>query len=177
MLVLIIGPSGSGKDTIVDELCKRYNYKKAVSATTRKPRDGEVDGEHYYFLDSKDFLQMDMDDQFVEIVEYNGNWYGTLKSEIESNDVVLLVVEIRGAIAIKNQMDCLSIFVEPPSLEELARRLKERGTEDENTIASRLLIANQEMRMASQFDMKVVNNNLDAAVDVIRNIINNWDKN
>ncbi|MBQ7083459.1 MAG: guanylate kinase, partial [Oscillospiraceae bacterium] len=140
LLIVFSGPSGVGKGTVLKEYLKKYpDTAFSVSATTRSPREGEVDGQHYYFMSRSDFDRLVENDGFLEHAEFAGNCYGTPRGPVEENlqkgiDVVL-EIEVQGALQVKEKCpDALLIFVMPPSFEELRRRLFGRGTEDEATV-------------------------------------------
>lgn len=169
-LVVISGPSGSGKTTICKRLLEDPSIVMSVSATTRKRRPGEVDGKDYYFLDPEEFQRKVRNGEFLEYAEYNGNFYGTLRSEVEGSLsqglTVILEIEVQGTRKLRESgVDALFLFVMPPSPEELERRLRNRHTEDEETILRRLEIAREEMDMAHLYDHVVINNDLDVAVE------------
>lgn len=167
-LLVVSGPSGIGKDTVVRCLMERHaGIELSVSATTRAPRPGEKQGELYYYMSREEFEQRIADDAFVEYTIYAGNYYGTLKSEVEkriANGVVcVLVIEVTGAGNVKRLYPaCTTVFVEAPDMEEHARRLRGRGSEDEAAMAERMRIAEKEMTYAGQYDYRLVN---DVAAD------------
>ena len=171
------GPSGVGKGTIISSLFKsNINIGFSVSATTRLPRDNEVEGDDYYFKTKDEFEDMIKSDQFVEWTEYCGNYYGTTKKEIEilttEGQDVVFDIEINGALNIKKEYpDAVLVFVWPPSLEKLEERIIGRGTESPDAIKERLKKAEQEMQYAKQFDYVVVNDAIEDAVDKINSII------
>ena len=177
LLIALSGPSGSGKGTIVRALLdKREDTVLSVSATTRAPRVGEVDGVHYHFIDRDVFLQMIEDNAFLEYAEYNGNFYGTPKAPVEAELAagrnVLLEIEVQGAEKVMDSgADLVSVFITIPSMQELERRLRGRDTEKEETILSRLAIATRELKRAFRYDYVVLNDEVDAAVARIETII------
>ena len=169
-LVVISGPSGSGKTTICKRLLEDPRIVMSVSGTTRTRRPGEVHGRDYYFMDKAEFDRKVQNGEFLEYAEYNGNYYGTLRKEVESNLskglTVILEIEVQGTRKLRESgVDALFLFVMPPSPEELERRLRNRSTEDEETILRRLAIAREEMDMAHLYDHVVINNDLDQAVE------------
>ena len=176
-LIVISGFSGAGKGTVVKRLLNKYDdYALSISATTRKPRSGEVDGREYFFKTREEFLQMIEKKQLIEYAEYVNNYYGTPKeyvlSELAAGKNIILEIEIQGALNIKKQFpDALLIFITPPSASELEKRLYGRGTEDEETIKARLKRAGEEASYASQYDYIVVNDNLEDCVDKINKIV------
>ena len=177
LLIALSGPSGSGKGTIVHALLnKRDDTVLSVSATTRAPREGEVDGVHYHFIDRDVFLEMIQDNAFLEYAEYNGNFYGTPRAPVEAELMagrnVLLEIEVQGAEKVmESGADLVSVFIAIPSMQELERRLRGRQTENEETILSRLAIAERELKRAFRYDYVVLNDEVDAAVERIEAII------
>ncbi len=178
LLIVVSGASGSGKDSVVAELLKlRDDCRKTVSATSRPVRGSEKDGVDYYFFTRERFLEMIDEGLFVETNEYNGNFYGTLKSEIDSKLAdgfnVILVIDINGAAAIKRLYpDSLIVFNDVPSLEELERRLRGRGTESEEAIRRRLCVAAVERARKDEFDRVIINDDLSATARELDRIIN-----
>lgn len=181
-IVVLVSPSGGGKSTMTKRLLKDFDrIKFSVSATTRKPRKGEIDGVHYYFLSKENFQKKRQDNEFLEWEEfYNGTLYGTLRSVVE-NDLnkgyfVLLDIDVLGAKNIKEIYgdDALSVFISPPSLDVLEERLVARGTESEETLKTRIQRAEKEMAFASQFDTVVVNDDLDTAYSRIKQIVSSY---
>lgn len=176
-LVVVSGFSGAGKGTLMKALLERYdNYALSISATTRGPRTGEVDGREYFFKTREEFLQMIEADQLIEYAEYVNNFYGTPKdyvfSNLESGKDVLLEIEIQGALKVKEKFpDAVLIFVTPPSAEELRRRLLGRGTESLEKIEARLARAAQEAEYMDRYDYLLVNDNLDECVEEMHRLI------
>lgn len=171
-IVILAAPSGSGKTSIAKNLMAAIpGMFFSVSATTRRPRAHEKDGVHYHFMSARSFREAIGRNQLLEYEEvYPNCFYGTLRSEIErssSNNAILLDVDVVGAISVKKQYKdrCLALFVKPPSIEELERRLLERGTETEESLAARLGKAKHELSFESAFDHVVVNDNLSAAIE------------
>ncbi len=171
-LIVFSGPSGSGKGTILSNYFKTDAGKNAalsVSATTRLPRPGEVDGVNYYFLSKQQFEHRINNDGFLEYAEFCGNYYGTPKAEVmqkldEGIDVIL-EIEVQGAMKIKQQMpDAVMIFVVPPSFKELRSRLVNRGTETIEVIDKRIEQALTEVKCIDEYTYVIVNNELDTAV-------------
>ncbi len=177
LLLIISGPSGVGKGTV----CKRLLQKDAsttvsVSATTRQPRQGEVDGENYYFLTKEDFLHKIEEGKFLEWAEVFGNYYGTLKSEVErqlnAGKNIILEIDVQGAMQIKTACpQGIFIFILPPSLEELEKRIRQRATESDGNISIRLAKAQEEIACAVIYDYQIVNDDVDHAVAQILSII------
>jgi guanylate kinase len=182
MLLVISGPSGVGKGTIINELKNEFKekYKRdlyvSISVTTRPPRTDEIDGVHYIFVDSEKFREMVGRGEFLEYACYAWTMYGTPAAEIEkrlkNGDVVVLDIDIQGALQVKKAMPgAVSVFVMPPSFEELERRLRNRGTETEDKLAKRLEIGKGECMRAREFDYTVYNDRLDNAVSDIFDIM------
>ena len=169
-LVVVSGFAGTGKGTVMKELLSRYDsYALSISATTRNPRPGEVDGREYFFKTKEEFEEMIEKDEFVEFACYVGNYYGTPKKYVqeqlaEGKDVIL-EIEIQGALNIKSQFpDALLLFIAPPSADVLKQRLVGRGTETEEVIEQRLARAVEESKGIENYDYLVVNDELDECV-------------
>ncbi len=171
-LIIFSAPSGAGKTTIVHRLLTSgLPLEFSVSACTREPREGETDGQDYYFISHEDFKEMIRNNKFVEWEQvYAGHFYGTLKSEIrriwETNKSVVFDVDVKGGVNLKKQFGkkALAVFVMPPSLEELERRLRKRGTDSEPEILIRLKKAKKELGFVKDFDLVLINDNLEKAV-------------
>lgn len=167
---IISGPSGVGKSTVLHALMEsRKNLYFSVSATTRDPRPGEIDGVHYHFLDVDTFRDRIARDEFLEYAEYVGNFYGTPKKFVDAamnqGQDVILDIEIQGAIQVcSKRPDTVRIFIAPPSWSELERRLTERGTDSEEKIQKRLLRAKVEFQTAHTYDYFVINDTVENAV-------------
>ncbi len=177
VLICISGPSGVGKGTIIERLRAEWpELKSSVSVTTRKPRPSEKEGTHYYFRSVDEFKRMLAADEILEHDCYTGNYYGTPRKGIEEilsrGDDCVLDITVPGTLAIKEKFsEALSIFLLPPSLSELKKRLRGRGTEDEKSMASRLEQAVKEIQMAPQFDYVVLNRDIEKSLAEIRHII------
>ena len=181
-LIIFSAPSGSGKTTIVRELLKHYpQFEFSISATSRAPRGVEQNGVDYYFLTQEEFAAKVATDSFVEWEEvYAGTCYGTLKSELEriwsKGNVIIFDVDVMGGINLKKIFGdkACSIFIMPPSIEELQKRLEGRGTDSAEVIAKRVAKAAFEISKAPEFDHKVVNDDLATAVEETKVIIDTF---
>lgn len=178
MVVILSAPSGCGKDTVFKELKKiRNDVCESVSATTRSPRNGEVDGVNYYFKSKEEFENMIDNDELLEYAQYNNCYYGTPISGVEeavnNGKICFLIIEVQGAKCIMNKLpDALSIFLMPPSLDCLKQRLIDRKTDSIEMIENRIKIAKTEIENADNYNYTVVNDVLDDAVNEINNILN-----
>lgn len=177
LLVVISAPSGGGKGTILKELfAKDDNLVLSVSATTRSPRPGEEHGKQYYFLQKEEFEELISQGKMLEYAQYVGNYYGTPREPVEQwmaqgKDVVL-EIEVQGGAQIKKLMPgCVSIFILPPSMEVLEKRLRDRGTEEDATVRKRLEKAREEIPHAKYYDYVVFNDRLEDAVEDLRAIL------
>ncbi len=178
LLVVLSAPSGCGKDTVFKELCKiRTDCVESISATTRLPREGEIDGVNYYFKSVEEFENMINNNGLLEYAKYNNCYYGTpvdgVEKAINDGKVCFLIIEVQGAKNIMSlRPDCVSIFLLPPSLDSLKKRLMKRGTESEEMIKNRLSVAQSEIDCAHMYKYNVINDALEDAVADINNIIN-----
>ncbi len=176
-IFIISGPSGCGKNTVYDALTQKTDtLMQTVSVTTRAPRNGETDGIDYYFVSRDEFLERVKNGEFIEYVNYGENYYGTLKSEVEritgKGKNVVLVIEVQGALNIKKAFpEAVSIFILPPSPDELRKRILARGENTPEELEVRLSIAAEEMKFRDSYDYCVVNDKLDECVEEIYNII------
>ena len=176
-LIIITGPSGVGKGTVVKELLDRNkDIWLSISATTRNPRIGEKDGENYYFISEEKFKDMIDKKEFLEWAQFAGNYYGTplstVNEKIEKGFIVLLEIEVEGAKQIKEKFpESLSIFLLPPSKEELEKRIRNRGTEKEEAIDRRLSRADYEIASSDEFDFVLTNHDVDETVKEVFKII------
>lgn len=178
MLIVLSGPSGTGKDTVLREVVsKDRTLNLSVSATTRPPREGEVDGKDYYFINEKNFLKMAKEGKFLEYAKYCGNYYGTPFNEVDGlldkGKDVILEIEIDGGCQVKKRCpEAVSIFIVPPSIGVLRQRILNRGIDNINNMEDRLETAKKELRFAGKYDYIVVNDNLEECVLNILSIIN-----
>jgi guanylate kinase len=176
-LLVVSGPSGSGKSSIVRELIERLGIEFSVSATTRLPRPGERHGVHYNFISRRDFEKMIENDELLEWAIYNNRYYGTPQALIEETLAdqrdILLEIEIQGARQVRERKpEAIMYFIAPPSLEELEKRLRRRGDTSDEDIEDRLEIAKSEMAEAPDlFDHIIVNDNLDQAISELEGLI------
>lgn len=176
-LVVVSGPSGVGKSTVTEEVARRGSMQFSISVTTRPARLGEVDGEHYRFIDRERFEAMIDAGELLEWAEYNGNLYGTplgpVHRHLEEGDDVLLEIDVKGALQVmERHPDAVSVFIDPPSLDELERRLRGRGDTSEGAIRDRMQIAETEMLIGRErFAYVVVNDRLDRVVGEILRIL------
>ncbi|WP_315077172.1 guanylate kinase [uncultured Clostridium sp.] len=177
LLIVISGPSGAGKGTICKELLeKNDNLLLSVSATTRSPRNGEVDGVNYHFLSKDDFITRIEKNDFLEHAEVYGNYYGTPKSNVDkmldSGRDVILEIDIQGALKVKeNTEEGVFIFILPPSMEELKQRIIKRGSETPESLMKRFKSAYKEINFVSKYNYAVVNDEVNVAVEKLEAII------
>ncbi|GAA0077997.1 guanylate kinase [Clostridium sp. CTA-5] len=177
LLIVISGPSGAGKGTICKELIKNNdNLSLSVSATTRSPRNGEIDGINYHFLSKEEFLRRIEENDFLESAEVYGNYYGTPKSNVEeileSGKDVILEIDIQGALKVKeNTEEGVFVFILPPSMEELKQRIIKRGSETPESLMKRFKSAYKEINFVSKYNYAVVNDEVDVAVSKLEAII------
>jgi guanylate kinase len=185
-VVVLSGPSGAGKTSVLQRVfqCCPVPLVRSVSATTRPPRPGEIDGSNYHFLTDQEFQSRRKRGEFVECFEVfsQGYWYGTLQSEVatglQAGKWVVLEIDVQGALAVMRQYaDAVTIFMDSGALEELERRLRGRGTETEEAIQRRLATARCEVAAAGHYQYRVVNDNLDRVVQEISDILSQeWEK-
>lgn len=176
LLIVISGFSGVGKGTVVKRLVQDYGYSLSISATTRAPREGEVDGREYYFKSKEDFMNLIDYNGFIEWAVYVENYYGTprafVEKELEAGHNVILEIEVQGALNIKSQYpDAVLIFLTAPSATELKNRLMGRGTEEQTVIDKRMKRAVEESADMNQYEYIVVNDDLDQCVKDVNSII------
>lgn len=176
-LFVITGPSGAGKGTVLKQVIQSLDQLYfSVSATTRAPREGEVDGVHYHFLTRERFEQLIEADRFLEYARYAENYYGTPLDPVEEHLAqghdVILEIELQGALQVKKRLpQAVLVFIAPPSFEELENRLRGRGTEQEEVILKRLAIAREECAHMDEFRYIVVNDEVDSAADRLRAVM------
>ena len=177
ILIIISGPSGTGKGTVINELLKNHSAELSISCTTRTPREGEEEGVSYFYKTKEEFLSMIYNDEFLEYAQVFGNYYGTPRDyvlkKLDSGKNVILEIDIQGALKVKeNLRQAVMIFILPPSMKILYDRLKNRGTETDAVISKRFGLAKSEIQYAKQYDYVVVNDDLAEAVDNINAILN-----
>ena len=179
ILTVLSGFSGAGKGTAMRRLMEKYeDYALSISATTRKPREGEVDGREYFFKETEEFEKMIAQDELIEYARYVNHYYGTPRSyvqeQLEKGKDVILEIEIQGALKVKEKFpDTLLIFITPPSAEELRRRLIGRGTETMEVIEERLARAKEEAKGIDCYDCLIINDDLETCVDELQAVIQN----
>lgn len=176
VLAIISGFSGAGKGTIVNKLVSEYPYALSISATTRSPREGEVDGVNYFFKTKEEFEQLIAEDEFIEYATYVGNYYGTPKSyvmeQLDAGKDVLLEIEMQGALKVKEKFpEVALIFITPPTAEELKNRLVGRGTETSDVIEKRMQRAKEECVYMDKYDYIMINDDLDECVKEIHELL------
>lgn len=181
-VIIFSAPSGAGKSTIVGHLIKKYPFLEfSISATSRQPRGSEKNGVEYYFFTTEQFEQLINKGAFIEFEEvYSGSYYGTLRSEMEriwdKGNVILFDIDVKGGVNIKRLLgnNALSIFVRPPSIDELQARLEKRNTDTPEAISKRVAKAQEELTFEEQFDYVLVNDDLQSALQEAERVIENF---
>lgn len=178
-LIIFTGPSGVGKGTILTDFFKKVdnNIVYSISSTTRQPRDGEINGMHYFFITKEEFEKLIKEDAFLEYANYSGNYYGTSKKfvneKLAENKSVLLEIELQGALQVmEKRPDAVTIFIKPPNFKELEARLRGRQSESEEAIKKRLEAAHRELENADKFHYVIENNIVENAVNELIDIYN-----
>lgn len=178
VLIVVSSPSGGGKGSVLKRLTElNDNIRISVSATTRAPREGEIDGVNYNFISKSEFKELISNRDMLEYAEYCGNYYGTPKNIIEdwlsNGDDVILEIEVQGAAQVREKCpDSVSVFILPPSMKVLSERLRGRGTESDEIVEKRLSKAFEEIKQAENYDYVIINDSLDRCVQDFCNIIN-----
>lgn len=173
---MISGFSGAGKGTVVKQLLQEYDYGLSISATTRSPREGEQDGREYFFKTKEEFEKMIREHQLIEYAQYVGNYYGTPKEyvvqQLEQGKDVILEIEMQGALHVREILPEVNlIFLTPPTVDELERRLVSRGTETAEVIRERMARAKEESAYMKEYDYVVINDDLDECVENVHQLI------
>ncbi|KAB2954694.1 guanylate kinase [Heliorestis acidaminivorans] len=177
VLIVVSGPSGAGKGTLCRALLeKEADIMLSISATTRAPRSGEIDGVHYFFLEKKEFIQKINANSFLEWAQVYDNYYGTPREKVEEylsqGKNVLLEIDIQGALQVKKHYEeAALIFIAPPSLEELAKRIYGRGTDSTEVIQKRLRLASEELEYIDKYDYCIINDEVEKATERLRAIV------
>ncbi len=176
-LIVVSGPSGSGKSTATKLVRDMLQIPLSISATTRTPRAGEIDGKDYFFLEKEDFEKRIANEEFYEYALVHGNYYGTLREEVESRinsgQNVILEIDVQGGIIVKEKnSEAILVFFKAPNMEVLAKRLEDRKTDTKEVIELRLANAKKELEYETEYDYTVVNDNLEKACQELINIIN-----
>ena len=176
-LVSVSGPSGSGKSTVTKIVKDRLDIPLSISATTRKPRVGEIDGKDYFFLTKEKFEEKIKSDEFYEYANVHGNYYGTLKEVVESNlkkgNNVILEIDVQGALVVKEKKkDAVLVFFKTENMDILEERLRKRKTDSEEIILTRLKNASEELKYESEYDYTIINNDIEKSCQELIDIIN-----
>ena len=175
-LIIVSGPSGSGKSTVTKIVKDKLNIPLSISATTRNPRDGEIDGKDYFFLSEEEFKNKIANDEFYEYAEVHGNYYGTLKKTVEDNLNrglnVILEIDVQGAlIAKEKKKDAILVFFRTKDMEVLEKRLRDRKTDSEEVIQTRVKNAETELKYENKYNYTIVNENLEDSIQELIDII------
>ena len=176
-LIIVSGPSGSGKSTVTKIVKDKLNIPLSISATTRNPRDGEIDGKDYFFLSEEEFKNKIANDEFYEYAEVHGNYYGTLKKTVEDNLNrglnVILEIDVQGALIDKEKKkDAILVFFRTKDMEVLEKRLRDRKTDSEEVIQTRLKNAETELKYENKYNYTIVNESLENSIQELIDIIN-----
>lgn len=176
LLIILSGPSGAGKGTVVKKITENDGYSLSISATTRKPREGEIDGVHYFFKTHEEFEGLIADKKMLEYASFCDEYYGTpadyVMQKLEEGKNVILEIEVQGALQVKEKFpEAVLIFLAPPDIHELKSRLVNRGTETEEKINKRVERAREEILLIDKYDYIVINGVVDDAVDDINKIV------
>lgn len=176
ILMIISGPSGSGKGTVVDELLKNDKFALSISATTRNPRPGEIDGKHYFFKTKDEFKNLIEENMLLEWACFCDNYYGTplkyVTERLDEGKNVVLEIEVQGALQVKEKYpEAVLVFLIPPTIDELRRRLTNRGTETDEVIEKRIARAGEEIELIDRYDYVVINENVEKAKEDILKIV------
>jgi guanylate kinase len=175
-LFIVSAPAGTGKTTLVRMLNDEFpNLTPSISCTTRPKRANEVEGQDYHFISKEEFKQKITENAFVEHVEFVGNHYGTLKQTVEEQlargEHLVLTIDVQGALLVKKKMEAITIFLKPPSVEELRRRLEKRQTESEEQIQQRIRTAELELAQSGAFDYCIINDDLNLTYQILKSVI------
>jgi len=177
VVLVLSGPSGAGKSSLINKISNDIgDYYFSISTTTRPMREGEVEGIHYHFVNQEEFIQDIKDDHFLEYAIVHGNYYGTslkpVREALSQGKLVIFDIDVQGNIAVNNRLGDIttSVFITPPTLSELQSRLENRSTDSKKVIQGRLEMAKHEIQRTTEYDYLVINDDLDVAADVLRNI-------
>jgi guanylate kinase len=177
VVLVLSGPSGAGKSSLINKISDDIgDYYFSISTTTRSPREGEQEGVHYHFVSKEEFVQDIESDNFLEYATVHGNYYGTslkpVRKALSEGKLVIFDIDVQGNTAVQNRLGDIttSVFITPPSLSELEARLKNRSTDSEEVILGRLKMAKREIQRTSEYDYLVINDDLDVAAEVLRQI-------
>lgn len=175
LVFVVSAPAGTGKTTLVQRLAKEMEHiKPSISFTTRQPRNGEENGVDYCFISKSEFESKIRNGEFLEYVELYGDYYGTsrmwVEEQLKKGNHVVLVIDTQGGLKLKGAIPAIFVFIEPPSLDELKRRLLSRKTESANSVDKRLACAEREIQQGKQYDYRIINDQLDAAYQALKSI-------
>ena len=177
VVLVLSGPSGAGKSSLINKISDDIgDYYFSISTTTRSPREGEINGVHYYFVSQEEFKKDIAEDNFLEYALVHGNYYGTslkpVKKALSEGKLVIFDIDVQGNMAVKNRLGDIttSVFITPPSLSELQRRLVSRSTDADEVIEKRIQMAKREIQRTAEYDYVVINDDLELAADVLRQI-------